>query len=177
MFWNILQILISIGLIIGGLSGEMVLRGTNSSLALVVVGFLWLAYDIHRIIVYTKNKKNLAEVPQLFADIQKNEILVEPCTITLSRDSKFAGAFNSYEYFLNGTSIGKLKNGGSLSITTTYKKNIISCPEFPKNFIFEIQGNEPVQLHFKMLVDKDGQNIEIISGAVKTGLIADEKEN
>jgi hypothetical protein len=176
MLWNILQLLISIGLIIGGLSGEMVLRGTNSSLALVAVGFLWLAYDIYRIVIYTKKKKNSVEYPQLIADIQKSEILAKPCNITLSRDSNFVGALNSYEYFLNGTSIGRLKNGSSLSVTTTYKKNIISCPEFSKNFIFEIQGNDPVQLHFKMLADKNGQNIEIVSGAVRTDLIVDEEE-
>ena len=60
MFWNILQLLISIGLIIGGLSGEMVLRGTDSSLALVGFGSLWLAYDIYRIVIYTKKKRNSA---------------------------------------------------------------------------------------------------------------------
>jgi hypothetical protein len=176
MFWNILQLLISIGLIIGGLSGKMVLRGTDSSLALVAVGFLWLVYDIYRIAVYTKKKKNSMEFPQLITDIQKSEILGEPCNITLLRDSNFVGAFNTYEYFLNGTSIGRLKNGGSLSFTTTHKKNVISCPEFPKNFIFEIQGDDPVQLHFKMLADKDRQNIEIVSGAVRTDLIVGAKE-
>lgn len=154
----------------------MVLRGTNSSLALVVFGFLWLAYDIYRIVAYIKKRKNLAEFPQLIADIQENEILAEPCTITLSRKSSFIGALNSYEYFLNGISMGKLKNGGSLSITTTYKKNVISCPEFPKNFTFEIQGNDPVKLRFRMIIDKDEQNVEIVSGAVKTDLIDDTKE-
>jgi hypothetical protein len=167
---------LSIGLIIGGLSGKMVLRGTDSSLALAGVGFLWLVYDIYRIVIYVKKGKNSAEFPQLIAGIQKSEIFDEPCSITLSRDSNFVGALNSYEFFLNGASIGRLKNGSSLSFTTVYKKNVISCPMLPKNFIFEIQGGVPVQLHFKMLADKDGQNIEIVSGAVKTDLIADAKE-
>ena len=43
---DIIGILISVGLIFGGLSGRMVLRGTNSSPALVVVGFGLLAWDI-----------------------------------------------------------------------------------------------------------------------------------
>ena len=43
---NILSILFSIFLILGGLSGRYVLRGTNSSGALVVVGFLFLIWDI-----------------------------------------------------------------------------------------------------------------------------------
>lgn len=42
----IIGIFISIGLIIAGLSGDFVLRGTNSSTALVVVGCLYLIYDI-----------------------------------------------------------------------------------------------------------------------------------
>ena len=43
---NFLSILFSIFLILGGLSGRYVLRGTNSSGALVVVGFLFLLWDI-----------------------------------------------------------------------------------------------------------------------------------
>ena len=176
MFWNIIQLLLSVGLIIGGLSGEMVLRGTNSSSALVVFGFLWLAYDIYCIVVYTRKKKNLADLPQLIADVQKGEILTEPCAITLSRDSSFVGALKSYEFFLNGASIGRLKNGASLSFTTTYKKNVINCPELPNNFMFEIQGSEPVRLHFKIRADDEGQNIRGVSGAERTDLLVDGME-
>ena len=43
---DVLGILVSVGLILGGLSGRMVLRGTNSSPALVVAGFALLAWDI-----------------------------------------------------------------------------------------------------------------------------------
>ena len=43
---NILSILFSIFLILGGLSGRYVLRGTNSSGALVGVGFRFLIWDI-----------------------------------------------------------------------------------------------------------------------------------
>lgn len=43
---QIIGIVISIGLIIAGLSGEFVLRGTNSSIALVFVGAGFLIYDI-----------------------------------------------------------------------------------------------------------------------------------
>jgi hypothetical protein len=42
MLFYIIQIGISLALIYGGLSGEYVLRGTNSSIALVGVGVLWL---------------------------------------------------------------------------------------------------------------------------------------
>lgn len=44
-----LGIIISIGLIIAGLSGEFVLRGTGSSIALVGVGVIFLVYDIMKL--------------------------------------------------------------------------------------------------------------------------------
>ena len=43
---KIFGLVISIGLIIGGLSGQMVLRGTDSSAALVVAGIIFLILDI-----------------------------------------------------------------------------------------------------------------------------------
>ena len=43
---DIFGMLISVGLIFGGLSGRMVLRGTDSSPALVVAGFAFLVWDI-----------------------------------------------------------------------------------------------------------------------------------
>ena len=46
MTGRIVGIIISIGLIIAGLSGSFVLKGTNSSIALVIVGVIWLVYDI-----------------------------------------------------------------------------------------------------------------------------------
>lgn len=46
---QIIGIVISIGLIIAGLSGEFVLRGTNSSIALVLAGVGLLIYDIFKL--------------------------------------------------------------------------------------------------------------------------------
>jgi hypothetical protein len=59
MTWKIIQLLLSIGLIIGGLSGEFVLRGTESSELLVVAGFAWLAYDIYSIVDHVKKNRIL----------------------------------------------------------------------------------------------------------------------
>lgn len=54
---NIIGIIISIFLIIGGLKGDLVLRGTNSSIALVVAGILFLIYDIVRLFTPTENEE------------------------------------------------------------------------------------------------------------------------
>jgi hypothetical protein len=54
--WKIFGLFVSIGLIIGGFSGELVLRGTDSSEALVVVGFLFLIWDIVSIVTHKKQQ-------------------------------------------------------------------------------------------------------------------------
>ena len=43
---KIIAILLSIGLVIAGLSGEVVIGGTNISTILVIVGLIWLAIEI-----------------------------------------------------------------------------------------------------------------------------------
>ena len=55
MVWVIIQFIGSIALIVGGISGEFVLRGTNSSPALVAVGILWLIFDIIQVVSSLKN--------------------------------------------------------------------------------------------------------------------------
>lgn len=56
MTGRIFGLLISIAIIVAGLSGQFVLKGTDSSLALVVVGVVFLIIDIIGI-VRAKNKE------------------------------------------------------------------------------------------------------------------------
>jgi len=56
MGWKILGLFVSVALIIGGLSGEMVLRGTKSSTALVVFGFVFFIADVYSIITHKKQQ-------------------------------------------------------------------------------------------------------------------------
>ena len=58
MIGRIIGILVSVALIIMGLSGEYVLKGTESSTALVVVGVLFLIVDIIGIVRAKKNDDN-----------------------------------------------------------------------------------------------------------------------
>jgi hypothetical protein len=53
---RIIGIGISLVMIIGGLSGELVLRGTNSSTALVIVGVLLLVFEIVMLAASNQNK-------------------------------------------------------------------------------------------------------------------------
>lgn len=53
---RVISIVISLVMIIGGLSGELVLRGTDSSTALVVAGALLLVFEI--VMIAVSNIKN-----------------------------------------------------------------------------------------------------------------------
>jgi hypothetical protein len=56
MVGRIIGLIISVGLIIAGLSGQFVLKGTNSSTALVGAGIVFLIWNIISI-VRNSNKK------------------------------------------------------------------------------------------------------------------------
>ena len=58
MVGKIFGLFVSVALIIMGLSGQFVLKGTDSSLALVIVGVLFLIFDIVGIVRSNKNKNN-----------------------------------------------------------------------------------------------------------------------
>jgi hypothetical protein len=55
--WKIISLLMSVAIIIGGLSRQFVLRGTTSSAPLVVFGLLGLAYDIYALAAHNKKSK------------------------------------------------------------------------------------------------------------------------
>ena len=56
MYEKIIGLIVSILLIIGGLSGSMVLRGTNSSELLVIVGVIFLIIDLYLIVTHNKDQ-------------------------------------------------------------------------------------------------------------------------
>lgn len=158
---HIFGIIISLGLIFGGLSGQFVLRGTNSSTALVIAGVGFLIYDIYRLFSYQKTK---AEEGEILENLKKNFPLESPCNIILTRD--FSPPIVGFPIFLNGIQVGKLKNKSTLSITTNYKKNIIYTPFCPINkFYFEVEEGKGAQLHLIKPKGKEKKCFEIISGA------------
>jgi hypothetical protein len=59
----IFSIIISIVLIIGGLGGGLVLRGTESSEALAIAGTIWLLYAIIQLVIYIKAYKYNSDDP------------------------------------------------------------------------------------------------------------------
>ena len=71
---RIIGILVSIGLIIGGLSGTMVLRGTNSSTALVVAGVIFLIFDIVSLVLWAKKGDAKANDAQYYENNEASGI-------------------------------------------------------------------------------------------------------
>ena len=58
---KIFGLIVSVVLIIGGLSGKLVLRGTNSSTALVVAGVIFLIIDIYQVVTHSKKAREAEE--------------------------------------------------------------------------------------------------------------------
>jgi len=147
--------------VIGGLSGRLVLRGTNSSKALIFVGIGLIILGLFRVLSRNKNENiKTVEVDESLT----REKLDSPCSIIIKRKSNFVGALNSYTMYLNNQPIGKLKNGSIIESETNYKKNILSFSEMPKKFYFEVLSNN-VEIQFIRMTNEKGQNLEIISGA------------
>ena len=171
MLWRVFQALFSVLMIIGGLSGQWVLRGTNSGPALAVFGALWLVYDIYSIVTYLKRKDGAGSLPAQLSELQVNSKLDDPCTITITRDSNIVGSAVKHAIYVNETYIGDLKNGGSITAETQYKVNIVTSQNLPGKLIFEASGHEPVNLRFLAVADKKRQNLEIVSGATEIGAL------
>lgn len=73
MFGRILGIIISIGIIIAGLSGNFVLLGTESSAALVVVGVIFLVVDIVQIVRYSNQQETANDNKTVVAEIKAKD--------------------------------------------------------------------------------------------------------
>ncbi|MBQ7711327.1 MAG: hypothetical protein IJT39_05815 [Bacteroidales bacterium] len=58
MIGRIIGIIVSVGLIIAGLSGEFVLKGTDSSMALVIFGVVLLIYDVYKLLKEKKKEED-----------------------------------------------------------------------------------------------------------------------
>jgi hypothetical protein len=70
--WNII---IGIVFIVGGLSGKLVLRGTNSSMALVVVGFILVAVGIYRL-TNKEEDENVVEAKKEECKVNEEKMIV-----------------------------------------------------------------------------------------------------
>lgn len=105
------------------------------------------------------NKKTIED---LMMEVKNSEILANPSTINITRESSFVAAVVNFEIFLNDRSMGLLKNGTTISAKTNFRKNIISCPMSSCIIAFEIK-EDIVNFNFK---NRGNKSIEIISGGI-----------
>jgi hypothetical protein len=151
MAWRIIQLFISIFIIIGGLSGEYVLRGTESSGALVIFGIGWLIYDIYQIATYNKTPKNNLLELQVKKAQEKSRALTEPAEIVIKNantdQEQYVFFFNNSEY------IGGAAPGNKITITTNQSVNAIGASyerydPISAAVTVEISENEKKQVSF-----------------------------
>jgi len=157
MTGKILGLLISIFLIVGGLSGTLVLRFTNSSAALVVVGFVFLAVNIFSIATHGRNKRKREEAATALAAVNKEfydtmkadknpQRLSHPRSIDLYLLTRLTNK-SAYPVYLNGKSQGEISpKNRPLSLTTNRVKNalvVVGEDGFKSYMFFEVTG-EPV---------------------------------
>ena len=164
---NFLSILFSIFLILGGLSGRYVLRGTNSSGALVVVGFLFLLWDI--LSAHSRKaaaEKADAEFTARYSRMRRAEKAVGSDERELPGD---VGIRITYDKSLAALDVGPRLNGRDMTknikdreITgaTRHVKNIVSFTGLDLTAVFEIpEDSDGIVL--ELFKDKTGIGIAV----------------
>lgn len=121
MIGRILGIIISIGIIIAGLSGNFVLIGTESSAALVVVGVIFLVVDIVQIVRYSNQQETANDNKTVVAEIKakddvKNTIVKPETQQKVQINRSFV---ETKYYFKNifGTDFGRFEVRESIPVT------------------------------------------------------------
>ena len=132
---KIFSLVVSLVLIIGGLSGQLVLRGTNSSIALVVVGFGLLIWNIYALATHKKEKQEEQEASNVVkkkSDELLSQILndASPELLTTTRQIQVdLTPFQpgQYQFFLNGNSCGALSSDNKRIVIQTDRVKNVCC--------------------------------------------------
>jgi hypothetical protein len=160
MGFKIWGLLFSIALIIGGLSGEYVLRFTESSNALVIAGVLFLIWDIIDISRYVANKKKAETAAIELAGIsaecydtliaEECELLPELRDVDVYLFTRMANK-TAYPLSLNGNSYGEISpKNRPVKLQTDRVKNVlvVEGAEGQKNYFFFEVTDEAGQIPY-----------------------------
>ncbi|MCL2004450.1 MAG: hypothetical protein FWG72_10725 [Oscillospiraceae bacterium] len=181
--WKILGLFVSVALIAGGFSGDYVLRGTESSTALIVAGFGFLAWDIYAIATHGKQKRKAEEAAA--ERTKKSEALMagllgeaDPQRLPAMRQiDVYLGTSlmnrAQYQLSLNGQPCGAVSlSTRSTQIQTDRVKNVLcaSGEKEGKAFLFfEVTGDvEPSKM-----IPKPGIGVNAMDGTL--GVMATQK--
>ena len=149
-------------LVIAGASGRFVLRGTNSSAALIGFGFVMVIVGIVTTLINQKKKNaNQEQMNALNQQIESGSPpLPNPCQIIIHREKSMVGAAANYEIFLNGASAGLLKNGETLSLYTNYHNNVLNSPMLKGSFEFLAEPNGIINIRFNRTATANGTHFD-----------------
>ena len=169
---EIYPLLLGIVFVIGGLSGQLVLRGTNSSLMLALLGFGMSVYGIIRLATMKsriqKEKELEAHTRERNENFYRSIIdspsdLQAPRNITMKRPGNFR-ASGPYDILLNDKSVGESRNGENLKFVTNKTKNVITAVDLKKpdrkiaplffEVVSENMKNDKEELYFNPIGDE-----------------------
>lgn len=158
---EVLAILISIFLIIGALSGRLVLRGTNSSTALLVVAFGLLAWDVYNVIKKTskisEQKTRLlnqnATVERVMATSRE---MPTSLNVRISYDKRFA--LVDFTPRLNGVKMTRNPKSFEYTGVTGRSRNIIDFEHLELTVVWDVAALSEVS----MQLQQDGKQFELV---------------
>ena len=163
---DVFGVLISVGLIFGGLSGQYVLRGTQSSSALVVAGFIFLVIDIIGIIMKSKKR---SEFNARISKMHREEDEVLRNSRQLENEIPVKVAYDKSQSILlfnpavNGVSLKKNAKGYVYEGTLNRQRNILNFEALDLTVVFDVKdANEIV---FTLVNDKRDYSVVLPSNA------------
>ncbi len=167
---DVLGILVSIGLIIGGASGKYVLRGTDSSSALTIVGIVLLIWDVISIFrkksayeeavresSYNREQMHKAE-SEVMQDARK--LAVEAVEIRLAFESNVPAI--SYVPRINRIVMKNISSQHPVyTASTTRVCNILSFDNLNLMVKFDITDSNTTEIELRIFIDKGNIGVEL----------------
>ena len=168
---DVFGILISIFLIIGGLSGRMVLRGTNSSPALVVAGFALLAWDIISMVRKKSAIQKAGEEryvrtsrmrEQEDAARKDDRALASQASVRIACEKSLAAL--DFGARLNGSAMTRDIKAREYTGATSRVRNIISFSNLDLTVVFDVDPGV-AEITFDLFRDKTGIGVALPENA------------
>ena len=165
---DIIGILISLFLIIGGASGRMVLRGTQSSPALVVAGFAFLVWDIISIF-----RKRSAIAKADTAEYERSSRMYDAENAVAKDDRALTGAANvrvisekrlaplDFGARLNGSAMTRDARAGEYARPTERVRNILTFNNLDLAVVFDVNDAYASEIVIDLFRDKTGIGVAL----------------
>ena len=171
---DVIAILFSIFLIIGGASGNMVLRGTESSPALLVAGFVFLAWDIFSIFRKKTNLQKAEEeryarssrMYEMENAVKRDErALSAPVNVRITCDKRLAAL--DFGPRLNGSAMTRDIKAREYTGATGRVRNILNFNNLDLKAAFDADP-DATEIVIDLFRDKTGIGIALPENATLT---------